>query len=210
MKLHFFLAAFCIINTSSRAQTADSIPGEYYLEGIMETASGIQLRPDSSFNFFYTYGSLDRYGSGKWSFKEGQVILNSKRRPGADFRLVESKKVGDGYLTIRIVDKTTQILNHIECTIRYQKGLRQAMTNSGGVARFQAEKADSILLMLDLCPEKYTAFVVNPAKDYYEFTIEPWIGEVFFEEFALKWESNSLNGRHPLLSGNQFRYSKNN
>jgi hypothetical protein len=36
------------------------VTGEYYLEGVMETASVFQLNPDSSFNFFFSYGALDR------------------------------------------------------------------------------------------------------------------------------------------------------
>ena len=59
------------------AQQKDSIAGEYYLEGVMETASVIQLNPDFTFKFFYSYGALDRYGSGKWAIEDNIIELNS-------------------------------------------------------------------------------------------------------------------------------------
>src|SRR5450432_943541 len=64
-----------------------ALPGEYYLQGVMETASGFLLKPDSSFQFFFSYGALDRHGSGKWAVKENKLILNSAARPEYDFAL---------------------------------------------------------------------------------------------------------------------------
>ena len=62
--------------TNSRDYT-----GEYYLRGVMETASGFKLNPDSSFQFFFSYGALDRMGSGKWTVRGNELILNSRPRP---------------------------------------------------------------------------------------------------------------------------------
>ena len=36
------------------AQTAAPIAGQYYLEGVRETASGFKLNEDSSFEFFFS------------------------------------------------------------------------------------------------------------------------------------------------------------
>ena len=58
---------FCILLfTCTNVMRAQNIAGEYYLEGVMETASGFQLSADSGFQFFYSYGALDRFGKGKW------------------------------------------------------------------------------------------------------------------------------------------------
>ena len=63
----------------------ENIAGAYYLQGVMETGSGFKLNKDSSFQFFYSYGALDRYGSGKWKLENHKIILNSKPYPGQRF-----------------------------------------------------------------------------------------------------------------------------
>jgi hypothetical protein len=40
------------------------------------------------------------------------------------------------------------------------------------------------------------------------FHFEPWIAEVFFENFALKYLNNTLVGKHPLLNGSEYTYEK--
>ena len=69
-------------------QKTNTAIGEYYLSGVMETASGFKLNPDSTFQFFFSYGALDRMGSGKWVAKANEVILDSKPRPLHDFALI--------------------------------------------------------------------------------------------------------------------------
>ena len=54
-------------------QKTNTAIGEYYLSGVMETASGFKLNPDSTFQFFFSYGALDRSGSGTWK-QEGNNI----------------------------------------------------------------------------------------------------------------------------------------
>ena len=43
--------------------------GEYHLTGVMETASGIRINQDSTFDFYFSYGAIDREGHGKWSYR---------------------------------------------------------------------------------------------------------------------------------------------
>jgi hypothetical protein len=57
-----------IMETGIQAQA--TIPGEYYLRGVTEVGSGFLIKADSTFEFFFSYGALDRMGSGKWNAKE--------------------------------------------------------------------------------------------------------------------------------------------
>jgi hypothetical protein len=56
-------------DATQRAATAPqaSLAGEYYLQGVMETGSGLLLREDGTFEWFFTYGALDLGARGKWS-----------------------------------------------------------------------------------------------------------------------------------------------
>lgn len=52
-----------------------ALAGDYFLQGEMETASGLRLKADGSFEWFYSVGSLDIIAQGKWSASEETVLL---------------------------------------------------------------------------------------------------------------------------------------
>src|SRR4026207_896884 len=91
----------CVIN-NMQAQVKNKVAGIYSLEGVMETASGFKLNEDSTFEFYFSYGALDRYGSGKWSMKNDSVVFNSKPFPGKDFKIVDSLLIKNNYTTLKI------------------------------------------------------------------------------------------------------------
>ena len=63
--------------------------------------------------------------------------------------------------------------------------------------------------MFRLCPDRFSVFTIeNKMHNFFEFSIEKWIAEVFFENFMLKVEKNELNGKHPLLEKENYRYEK--
>ena len=55
-----------------------NLPGEYYLTGVHEMGCGIKLNEDFSFEFFFSYGALDRHAYGTWkSDDNNNVVLNT-------------------------------------------------------------------------------------------------------------------------------------
>lgn len=66
---------------ASVAQSQDMAPadaalaGEYQLDGVMETGSGLLLRGDGSFEWYFSYGALDLGARGKWVRKGDTVEL---------------------------------------------------------------------------------------------------------------------------------------
>jgi len=112
----FALLSFILnLALTMHAQTNPSVTGEYYLSGVMETGSGFKLDPDSSFQFFFSYGALDRSGSGTWSVMDKKVVFNSRKYPGSDFALTADKKTDDAGMTIRITDANKIFLSHVHC-----------------------------------------------------------------------------------------------
>ena len=58
----------------SQAKPAEaSLAGEYELSGVMETGSGLLLRGDGSFEWYFSYGALDLGARGKWT-RKGDVV----------------------------------------------------------------------------------------------------------------------------------------
>ncbi|HRI19301.1 MAG TPA: hypothetical protein PLA68_00040 [Panacibacter sp.] len=208
-QLFILLPVLFIFSSNMQAQTANNITGIYYLQGVMETGSGIKLNADSSFEFFYTYGALDRYGTGKWSIENNTIALNSKPYPGKDFKLIGSTNENNNFTTIRIEEKNTALPRFVYCLIKTKKGDSLLQADSHGYIALTDKSADTVHLLFELCPEKISTFTINTAKyDVFTFNFEQWIFEVFFKDFKLQFVKDHLEGRHPLLNDKIYIYSK--
>jgi hypothetical protein len=189
---------------------AQDMTGEYYMHGVMETASGFLLNADSTFQFFFSYGALDRSGKGKWSLKDDStIIFNSEKRPPLDFKLVKHELREDNFITIQITDKNTNLLRYVAGFVKTRTGEEEFEMNHDGIAQMQIQQIDSIGLIFTICPDRYSVFPVSDKNEnYFSFQFEPWIADVFFENFTLNFKNNTLSGKHPLLEGDDFSYEK--
>ena len=186
-----------------------SVTGIYELRGVMETASGFKLNGDSTFEFYFSYGALDRYGSGRWTKGGNNIIFNSKPWPGKDFRLVKSYHQPGNSITAVISSPNTMLLRYVYFTLYANGKTLQEVSDSKGLANFATQKLDSLALLFEFCPEKISVFKALPAgHNYFEFAFEPWIAEVFFKDFKLAVGDGQLTGKHPLLIDKEYVYEK--
>lgn len=82
LPLTAFLASPLLAQAPERA-------GHYYLRGVMETGSELMLHPDGRFQWYLVYGALDLFAEGRWTEKDGAVILTSEKTkdvPNPGFR----------------------------------------------------------------------------------------------------------------------------
>ncbi len=56
-------------------EASQKLLGRYYLRGVMETASGLQLSENGSFQWYLIVGGLDILSGGSWSRQDEQVML---------------------------------------------------------------------------------------------------------------------------------------
>lgn len=188
----------------------NKLAGEYYLRGVMETASGFKLNPDSSFQFFFSYGALDRQGEGTWTVKNNRVVFNSRPHPGKDFALTDSKRTGTDSVIIWITDSNTVLLSHVYCLLQSGEKRSEQVSDKQGLIRFPKQAVDSISLIFEFCAERTSVFTgLDPTHDHFEFRFEPWLMEVFFSNFALDIAGQDLKGPHPLLRGASYNFVKN-
>jgi len=199
----FFIYIFFMLN--SHAQK--NIAGEYYLQGVMEMASGFKLNADSTFEFFFSYGALDRYGSGKWSIDKDNIILNSKPYPGQDYKLVNAVASNNKSSTIKIENSNTNLYRFMYCRLK--------TANQDSVFNFDDDgtfvlpyAADSIEILSELCPERYSSFAIDKSPMVYTFNFQPWIIEVFFNQSTFHYTDDFLEGRHPLLDDKIYKFNK--
>lgn len=213
MKKNLLLIVLVIITCTLHAQKKnDNIAGEYYLRGVSEVASGFKLFNDSSFQFYFTYGALDRFGSGTWkSGAENAILLTTRERPGPDFAYLNSKLVEGDSITVRIVDKNKKLLPHIFCTLKSTDLAYEHVTDDSGEIKFPKQAIDSINFIFELASERSSQVCVellNRNDNYFEYTFEPWVAEVFFDKLLLYIGDEKLTGSHPLLDGDRFIYFK--
>ena len=63
------------------AAPMERLAGDYQLQGVMETASGLRLSPDGTYRFFLSYGIADERDEGKWRIDGSAVVLSSTAPP---------------------------------------------------------------------------------------------------------------------------------
>lgn len=192
------------------AQTLlDTIPGEYYLSGVMETASGFKLDSNHHFQFFFSQGALDRYGEGTWRLDGGLVILNSRPRPEHDFALLESRKQEGAPVEIRMMEQDPLAKQYVHARILHKGVAVEGSADKDGRIIFPSQPIDTIELIFDFCPEKTSVFhIASPEHNYFEIRFEPWVMELFFVNFSLQHRMEGLYGRNPVLPGEDFSYRK--
>ena len=61
--------------SAGKAACPAALAGEYRLDGVMETGSGLMLRPDCSFEWFFSYGALDLAAKGRWQPDGNGIVL---------------------------------------------------------------------------------------------------------------------------------------
>jgi hypothetical protein len=201
-------SSFIVLNMNTPT-IQSTVAGEYYLQGVMETASGFKLNEDSTFQFFFMYGAMDRMGEGKWSVSGDSIIFNSRKKPVHDYALVKSERGEADSIVIRMADANEMLSRYLFCIIKGGGIEQEAAFESDGTVRFSPQPLDSITLLFEFAPEKISTFNIT-SKDhhYFEFRSEPWIMEIFFENFKLNYEGDHLSGAHPLLNGSSFNYKK--
>jgi len=210
MRFISLLVSIILLDIKMDAQQTSSLTGEYYLSSVMETASGFKLNPDSTFQFFFSYGALDRHGEGHWSVRENKIFFNSRPRAEQDFGLNSSSQIDNDSIQIRITDKNELLLKYVHCTLKSGDILIRKVTDRTGIARFPKLPIDSLSLVFEFCPEKTSVFIPENQKDnYFEFRFEPWIVEYSFKDFSLNIGDKTLEGSHPLLDGKKYIFRKN-
>ncbi len=204
-----FLIIFTVTKTEAQ-QINNTVAGEYYLTGVMETASGFRINADSTFDFFFSYGALDRSGNGTWRKEGSKLILNSK--PGTKgFALISSKVADDENFTIKIIEENQIFRSHVYSKIKQGPIETDGLTDNNGVIVFSKQRVDSIILLLEFCPDKFFTFInTNKDHNYFEFRFEKDIMDIYFEELTLSInKENDLEGQHPLLKPGTCIFKKN-
>lgn len=69
----------------------EKLIGVYELRGIHEMAAAFNFTEDGKFEFYYSYGAIDRTATGSYELKGDTVKLMSNKLAGNDFKIETQK-----------------------------------------------------------------------------------------------------------------------
>lgn len=186
------------------------ISGDYFLTGVREMASGILLRPDSTFEFFFTYGALDRQGKGEWTLADNDVILNSKPWPGYDFQIKNQEAREQDGISLQLEAGNPVLARYCYAAVNEtNNGEGWKEFNQRGELHFPPSSLNTLHLACEFISERQTEIAItNPSVTHLDITIAPWLFEYFFNGFRLQVTPDTLTGGHPMLKGDTWVYNR--
>lgn len=185
-----------------------SLEGEYYLQNVREMASGFLLGPENNFQFFFSYGALDRQARGTWKQTGDSIILNSGEWPGTDFTIVHSEPGTEEGILVELEQPNPMLAAYLQLSLAKGKEDSWIQFRQHGQLHLPPQEFDSLALRFEFCPERFSVLPVT--KGHTSFTIRPeqTLFELYLDNFSLQLTPEGLAGRHPLLEGERFSYRR--
>lgn len=213
-KYHFFLPLLFFGCTTStlQAQNDCNACGEYYCESISEMASGFNIKSDSTFEFFFSYGALDRTGFGTWkktSTTDGHDLLTLNSDPTKDhpLSLVKKRRKKEDQTTLQLLEINPGLSGHFMAFGFIDLDTTYSYFNQHGEAILEGVAYDSLHVMFEFCPDHLLRIPSAKKHNYFELKCDQTLFEVFFRNFPLLISTDKLEGKHPVLEG-EFQYLK--
>lgn len=184
------------------------ISGEYMLTNVREMASGFLLMPDHQFQFFFSYGALDRQAKGEWRQEGDQVIFNSASWSGADFSIINSSAEQPEEGIVVVLDPPNPMLAaYLHLSLSRGQADSWVQFRGPGELRLDPQEFDSLAIQFEFCPERFTVLPIKKGHNQFVIRPEPTLFELYLDQFTLLHTVDGLSGKHPLLEG-VFEYHR--
>lgn len=160
------------------------ISGTYYFRK-QELVAGFNFSADGKFEFFFSYGAVDRNAKGTFSVVGDTVKLNSEKKGGKDFTVAKQTKTGTGYM-LQFQHPNKYLLQNIICVFVVNGKEQQLRTDSKGMVKLNLPRCDKIYVHHALYPDIYT--VVKDEKNTnnnFSLTLNPSLEQVSFKGLDL-------------------------
>lgn len=160
------------------------IQGEYYFRKT-EMASGFNFSAGGKFEFFFTYGAVDRSATGTFTVEGDTLKLKSNKEPGHDFSITNQSKQGKGY-TLGFSHPNKYLTANILCLFITNGKEQQVTTGNDGKVHIDLPDCDTIYVQHLLYPDIVT-LVKDKANSNNNFTLSlnPSLEQVSFKGIDL-------------------------
>ena len=137
MKRPFGLLIGLAALAAAGAASAQPGPEGFYATEIIETASGMELRPDGRFQWFFTTGALDLRAEGRWRQDGDDVLLDTEppvTPPRFDY--LGGGRDSEPALVVRVEDGSGEMPQYLDVEAEYDSGEPRYSYIDGDVYRF--------------------------------------------------------------------------
>jgi hypothetical protein len=165
------------------------IEGEYYFNK-MEMAAAFNFSKGGKFQFFYTYGAVDRTATGSFTVSGDSVKLRSDKQPGKDFTITDQSKKGSGY-DIRFDHSNKSLLKNISCIFITGGKQQEVFSDEAGTVHSDVVNCDTIYVLHNLFPDVPTLIKDEKNKNnHFVLSLNISLGQVSFKDIYLKIVNN--------------------
>lgn len=165
------------------------IQGEYAFRKT-EMVAGFNFTAAGAFQFFFSYGAVDRTAAGTFTIEGNNVKLKSNKEAGKDFTVTAQSKEATGY-TISFNHPNKYLLKNILCLFFVNGKKQEAITDSKGEIHVSLVHCDSIYAQHLLFPDILT-LVKDASNENNRFTLSlnPSLQQLSFKGIDLTIESD--------------------
>jgi hypothetical protein len=175
------------INLKLMAQTP--VSGEYYFRR-QEMVAGFNFSRDGKFQFFYSYGAVDRNATGTFSVHDDTLLLKSDKEAGKDFTIKTQSRQAKGY-TIVFSDPNQFLIKDILCIFFVNGKSQEVYSDRKGEVYIDLPHCDTIYVQHPLFPDILT-LVKDKKNENNRFilTLNPSLEQVSFKGIDFKIEND--------------------
>jgi len=175
------------------------VPGTYQLRGIPETAAAIVLYADGNFDFYYSYGAVDRHAYGSWSEDASALQLTTAYPEANGFVLLEAKHVQGGPLTVQLEKPDHYYPEMLHVFAMHGKNSEEQIANRSGILQFQLPAAEKLLCVHEFFPDRLTELAVEENANYFLIKPTQEILLIHFEDVQARYADQTLQFSLPVL-----------
>jgi hypothetical protein len=169
---------------------------EYYFRKT-EMASGFMFSPDGRFQFFFSYGAVDRSAAGTYFIDGNLLRLKSEKEPGKDFAVTRQYKGVVGF-SLKFFHAQRYLTENIRCVFQAGEQKTEVISDSQGLVVTELIQCDHIFVQHLLYPDIFTQ-VKDPANlnNHFELSLETSLEQVSFKGIDFTIEADGSLTCHP-------------
>jgi hypothetical protein len=213
---HYFLLFVLLELYSSTLQAQNDCNdcGMYDGEPKAEMATGFNIKSDSTFEFFFSYGALERTGFGTWKKTismtgDTVLVLNSEAGKKPPLSVAKSSHKKENETAFQLLESSPGLSIYFLAVGITGSDTAYTYFNQQGEAILDGVAYDSLLVFFEFCPEHLLRIPASKKNNYFEIKWTQNLFEMFFLNYTLTISTNKLEGKHPVLQ-EEYRFFKNN
>lgn len=167
----------------------NKIEGEYTFNKT-EMIAGFNFTATGAFQFFFSYGAVDRTAAGTFTVESNIIKLKSNKEAGKDFTVTAQSKEASGY-TISFNHPNKYLLKNILCIFFVNGKEKKAVTDDNGKVHVDIAHCDTIYAQHLLYPDIFTLIKdANNENNGFTLALNPALEQLSFKGIDLTIESD--------------------